>query len=119
MIISHHPLIFNGIKRITGRSFTERIIVKAIKNDIAIYSAHTNLDIFSNGVSRKMAEKLNLKDIKVLISSRKQIIKLVTYIPESHLDKVRDALFEAGAGVIGNYDQCGFSVSGNRKFQGK
>jgi dinuclear metal center YbgI/SA1388 family protein len=90
----------------------------AIKNDIAIYSAHTNLDIFSSGVSRKMAEKLDLKEIKVLSPLGKKILKLVTYIPEAHLDKVKNALFEAGAGVIGNYDNCGFSTMGTGSFRG-
>ncbi len=118
LIISHHPLIFHGIKKVTGRTFTERIIYKAVKHDIAIYSAHTNLDIFSNGVSRKMAEKLNLKNIKVLSPLEKRLMKLITFIPESHLEKVRTALFEAGAGVTGNYDQCGFSTNGIGSFRG-
>ena len=118
LIISHHPLIFNGIKSITGKSFTERIIYKAVKHDIAIYSAHTNLDVFSNGVSRKMAEKLGLEEYKSTYHHLKnRLLKLVTYIPESHLEKVRNALFEAGAGVIGNYDKCGFATAGNRQFQ--
>ena len=118
LIISHHPLIFNGIKSVTGNSYTERILIKAIKKDIAIYSAHTNLDIFRNGVSRKMAEKLNLQNVKVLSPLKNSLLKLVTYIPESHLEKVRNALFEAGAGVIGNYDQCGFTTSGTGSFRG-
>ena len=118
LIISHHPLIFTGIKKITGRTFTDRIISKAIKNDMAVYSSHTNLDIFGSGVSRKMAEKLDLKDIKVLSPLEKSLLKLVTYIPEAHLDKVKNALFEAGAGVIGNYDNCGFSTMGTGSFRG-
>ena len=118
LIISHHPLIFNGIKKITGNTFTEKVLYKAIKHDIAVYSSHTNLDIFSKGVSRKMAEKLNLKEIKVLSPLENRLLKLVTYIPESHLDKVRVALFEAGAGVIGNYDQCGFATHGTGSFRG-
>jgi dinuclear metal center YbgI/SA1388 family protein len=117
LIISHHPLIFKGIKSVTGKSFTEKILIKAIKQDVAIYSAHTNLDIFNNGVSRKMAEKLQLQNIKVLSPLKKNLLKLVTYIPESHLDKVREALFDAGAGVIGNYDKCGFITSGTGSFR--
>jgi len=118
LIISHHPLIFNGIKSVTGNSYTERILLKAIKQDIAIYSAHTNLDIFRNGVSRKMAEKLKLQNINVLSPLKNSLLKLVTYIPETHLEKVKNALFEAGAGVIGNYDQCGFTTSGTGSFRG-
>jgi dinuclear metal center YbgI/SA1388 family protein len=118
IIISHHPLLFNGIKKISGKTFTERILYKAVKHDIAIYSAHTNLDIFENGVSRKMAEKLGLTNPRVLSPLKNRLLKLVTFIPESHLEKVREAVFEEGAGVIGNYDQCGFTTSGTGSFRG-
>jgi len=117
VLVSHHPLIFNGIKSITGKSFIERVISKAVKHDIAIYSAHTNLDIFKNGVSRKMAGKMGLKEIKILSPSHNRLLKLVTYIPETHLETVRNALFNAGAGVIGNYDQCGFTTAGTGSFR--
>jgi dinuclear metal center YbgI/SA1388 family protein len=118
LIISHHPLIFNGIKKISGRTFTERILYKAVKHDVAVYSSHTNLDNFNNSVSRKMAGKLGLKEIKVLSPLEKRVLKLVVYIPESHFDKVTNAIFEAGAGVIGNYDRCGFSSAGTGSFRG-
>ncbi len=118
IIISHHPVIFGVIKKITGRNIAERVLYKAIRNNIAIYSSHTSLDVVSNGVSRKMAERLKLTDIKVLRPLEKKILKLVTYIPESHLDEVRKAIFEAGAGVIGNYDQCGYTSSGTGSFRG-
>jgi dinuclear metal center YbgI/SA1388 family protein len=118
IIISHHPLIFIGLKRLSGRSYTERILLKAIKQDIAIYSAHTNLDVLNSGVSRKMAEKLKLKNVKVLLPLKNKLLKLVTYIPENHFEKVRDAVFNAGAGVIGNYDKCSFSTSGTGSFMG-
>jgi dinuclear metal center YbgI/SA1388 family protein len=117
LVISHHPLIFKGIKKISGGSFTERVIYKAIKNGIAVYSSHTNLDAVDFGVSRKMAEKLNLKHVKVLAPLKEQLLKLVTFIPESHFEAVSNALFEAGAGVIGNYDSCGFSVPGTGTFR--
>jgi dinuclear metal center YbgI/SA1388 family protein len=117
LIISHHPLIFKGLKKITGSSFTERVLTRAIKEDIAIYSAHTNLDSVSFGVSRKMASKLGLKNVEVLVPLKDRLLKLVTFIPEAHLEKVRSALFEAGAGVIGNYDQCGFTLEGKGSFR--
>ena len=117
VILSHHPLIFRGIKSLTGRSYVERIIHSAIKNDVAIYSSHTNLDIFRDGVSRKMAEKLGLENITVLSPSENTLLKLVTYVPESHFEKVRNKIFEAGAGEIGNYDKCGFSVPGTGSFR--
>ncbi len=118
LIISHHPLIFQGIKSITGKSVTERVIKTAIKKDIAIYSAHTNLDAISNGVSRKMAEKLDLRNISVLVPLKNRLLKLVTFIPDSHLEKVSDAIFNAGAGKIGNYDMCSFKIQGTGSFRG-
>jgi len=117
IIVSHHPLIFSGIKKITGNTSTDRILVKAIKNDIAVYSEHTNLDMMSNGVSVKMAQKLGLQNIRVLMPLKNRLVKLVTFLPEDHLDKVREAIFNAGAGKIGNYDHCGFSVSGTGSFR--
>ena len=118
IIISHHPLIFRSLKSISGATQTERILIKAIKNDIAIYSSHTNLDVLNNGVSYKMAEKLKLKDLKVLSPLKNKLMKLVTYIPESHLDIIRKAVFEAGAGVTGNYDSCSFVTAGTGSFRG-
>jgi dinuclear metal center YbgI/SA1388 family protein len=117
IIISHHPVIFKGIRKITGRTSTDRILFKAIKNDIAVYSAHTNLDMMSNGVSIKMARKLGLQNLKVLLPLKDKLIKLVTFIPEDHIEKVRDAVFNAGAGRLGNYDRCGFSVLGTGSFR--
>jgi dinuclear metal center YbgI/SA1388 family protein len=118
LIVTHHPLIFNGLKKITGRSFVERILMRALKHDISVYSSHTNLDILKEGVSRKMAQKLELQNIKVLSPLKDRLLKLVTYVPEDHLDKVREAVFEAGAGVIGNYDKCSFSGTGYGSFRG-
>jgi dinuclear metal center YbgI/SA1388 family protein len=118
LIISHHPLIFRDLKKIAGKSSTERIISRCIKNDIAVYSAHTNLDISHHGVSRKIAEELGLEQIRVLVPLENRLVKLVTFVPESHIDKVRDAIFDAGAGSVGNYDRCGFVVPGTGSFRG-
>jgi dinuclear metal center YbgI/SA1388 family protein len=118
LIVSHHPLIFSGIKKLSGKTYTERIVFQAIKNNIAIYSAHTNLDVINGGVSRKMAEKLKLQNINVLVPSEGKLLKLVTYIPESHLDIVRKAVFTAGAGIIGKYDYCSFISQGTGSFRG-
>ncbi len=118
VIVSHHPLIFNGLKSITDKTITERLLKKAIKQDIAIYSAHTNLDVLSNGVSRKLADKLKLRKITVLAPLKNRLLKLITFVPDTHLDKVRDAIFNAGAGFIGNYDYCGFTTQGKGSFRG-
>lgn len=118
LIITHHPLIFNPLRKITGKTFIERIVVNSVKNDIAIYSCHTNLDVLKAGVSRKMADKLKLRNIRVLSPLKHKLLKLVTYIPEDHIDKVTDAVFEAGAGVIGDYDKCSFNSNGFGSFRG-
>lgn len=117
MIISHHPLIFKGVKSLTGGGYIERSIVKAIKNDIAIYSAHTNIDSVPNGVSGKMYDILNLKNRSVLSPKTSSLIKLISYIPEESLATVREALFSAGAGKIGLYDNCSYSSDGEGTFR--
>lgn len=117
LIVSHHPVIFSGIKRLTGKNFTERILIRAIKHDIAIYSCHTNIDNMGKGVSHRMAEKIGLHNIKVLKPNPDNLLKLVTFVPESHISIVQDAIFEAGAGFIGNYDSCSFQITGKGTFR--
>jgi dinuclear metal center YbgI/SA1388 family protein len=118
LIIAHHPIIFSGLKKITGRNYVERTIIKAIKNDIAIYAAHTNLDSVQNGVNGKICEKLDLQNCQILQPASQQLKKLVTFIPVEHAAKVREAVFNAGAGNIGNYDSCGFVSEGHGSFRG-
>ncbi len=117
MIVAHHPLLFKGLKSITGNSYIERVVMKAIRHDIAIYAAHTNLDSAPGGVSFRMAEKLGLQSVRVLDPQGGQLLKLVTYLPATHADVVRDALFAVGAGHIGNYDQCSFNQAGTGTFR--
>ncbi|NWJ53274.1 MAG: Nif3-like dinuclear metal center hexameric protein [Bacteroidetes bacterium] len=117
LIISHHPLIFGGIKKVTLDTATERIVTKAIKNDIAIYAIHTNLDNSIEGVNAIICSKLQLVDCKILDPGKKQLRKLITYCPTSHTEKVREALFLAGAGQIGNYDSCSFNAEGIGTFK--
>lgn len=118
LIISHHPIIFNGLKRITGATLAERAIIKAIQNNIAIYAAHTNLDSVWGGVSHKMAEVLKLTNIEVLSPASNQLVKLVTFTPMSAAQNVRQALFNSGAGNIGNYDSCSYNTEGSGTFRG-
>jgi dinuclear metal center YbgI/SA1388 family protein len=118
LIVSHHPVIFGNLKRITGATATERILRKAIIHSIAILSVHTNLDNVAAGVNAKMAQKLGLKEPKVLKPMKGILRKLVTFVPLSHLEVVRDAIFKAGAGHIGNYDQCSFNSPGKGTFRG-
>ncbi len=118
LIVAHHPIIFSGLKKITGKNYVERTIIKAIKNDIAIYAAHTNIDSVTGGVNSKICDKLQLENCKILQPGSGQLKKLVTFIPLEYSDKVRDAVFAAGAGTIGNYDSCGFTAEGNGSFRG-
>lgn len=118
MVIGHHPLIFSGLKKITGKNEIERCVIKAIKNDIAIYAAHTNLDSVHGGVNSKICEKLNLKNCKVLSPVSDHLKKLVTFVPLAEIDKVREAVFNAGSGNIGNYDSCSFNTKGTGSFRG-
>ncbi len=118
LIVAHHPIIFSGLKKITGKNYVERTIIKAIKNDIAIYAAHTNLDSVEGGVNRKICEKLGLENCKILQPAGGQLKKLVTFIPTENADEVRGAVFNAGAGNIGNYDSCGFVAEGMGSFKG-
>lgn len=117
LIISHHPVIFSGLKRITGASFTEQTVIKAIENRIAIYSAHTNLDSVWNGVSMGIANRLGLENLEILDPSKDQLIKLVTFVPNKDAEAVRLAMFMAGAGQIGDYDQCSFNTEGTGSFR--
>ncbi len=117
LIISHHPLIFRGLKRLTGQDEVQRCVVKAIKNDIAIYSAHTNLDNVLQGVNGKIAEKIGLTNIRALQPRQHVLLKLVTYVPTEYAERVRSALFCAGAGNIGNYDACSYNVNGIGTFR--
>jgi len=118
LIVAHHPIIFSGLKKITGKNYVERTIIKAIKNDIAIYAAHTNLDSVEGGVNRKICDKLGLENCKILQPASGQLKKLVTFIPVENADHVREAVFNAGAGNIGNYDSCGFVAEGLGSFRG-
>jgi dinuclear metal center YbgI/SA1388 family protein len=117
LIISHHPVVFSGLKSITGKNYVERTIIKAIKNDVAIYAAHTNFDSVLSGVNSKIAEKLRLESCRILVPRSDMLKKLVTFIPVKFVDKVSQALFEAGAGKLGNYDSCAFTLSGKGSFK--
>ncbi|MBN2521128.1 MAG: Nif3-like dinuclear metal center hexameric protein [Bacteroidales bacterium] len=118
LIVSHHPVIFSGIKKLTGDNYVERTIIKAIKNDIAIYSAHTNIDNIYKGVNSKICKKLGLINTKILLPKKNLLCKLVTFVPFDHANKVREALFKAGAGKIDDYDSCSYNIKGEGTFRG-
>lgn len=117
MIVAHHPLLFSGLKQISGRNYIERIVQKAIKNDINIYACHTNLDNVRNGVNAKICEKLGLQNTTILSVMGSTLYKLYTYAPQAMAAKVRDAMFAAGAGAIGEYSECSFNTEGQGTFK--
>ncbi|MCD4747064.1 MAG: Nif3-like dinuclear metal center hexameric protein [Bacteroidales bacterium] len=117
LIISHHPLIFKSIKKINGKNQVERILLKAIKKDICIYAIHTNLDNVNDGVNSIICQKLGIKNTKILLRKNGLLRKLITFCPVDNTEQLKNALFEAGAGHIGNYDCCSFSSQGTGSFR--
>ena len=117
LIVSFHPIIFSGMKKITGKNYVERVVQLAIKNDINIYAAHTALDNSQFGVNYQICKRLNLNHTKILIPQKNTLKHLVTYVPVESAEKVRNALFEAGAGFIGDYDNCSFNLEGTGTFR--
>lgn len=117
LIVAHHPIIFSGLKKINGKNYVERTVIKAIKHDIAVYAIHTNLDNMHDGVNKKLATQLGLQHIKLLLPKDSTLKKLVTFVPQDHLADVRKALFDAGAGTIGKYYECSFSSLGTGTFR--
>jgi dinuclear metal center YbgI/SA1388 family protein len=117
MVIAHHPIIFGGLKKLNGKNYVERTVIKAIKHDIAIYAIHTNLDNVHTGVNRKIAEKIGLNNLSILSPVKGILKKLVTFVPDEHLETVKQALFAAGCGTIGNYDECSFTTPGTGTFR--
>ncbi len=111
-VVCFHPIIFSGLKSLTGKNYVERSVIKAIRNDIAIYAVHTALDNHMDGVNKIFSDALGLQDTKILIPKKDFIRKLVTYTVLENADKIRNAMFEAGAGTIGNYDHCSFNSEG-------
>ncbi len=118
LIVAHHPIIFSGLKKITGKNYVEQTIIAAIKNDIAIYAIHTNLDNVIDGVNNAIADKLGLTNRAILQPKQNLLSKLIVFVPETHLNVIRDAMFAAGAGEISNYSECSFNTKGIGTFKG-
>lgn len=118
LIIAHHPIVFSGLKKFNGKNYVERVVMKAIKHDIAIYAIHTNYDNVHNGVNAKICEVLGLIDCEILLPKRQLLKKLNTFIPSAHYEKVAQAVFNAGAGHIGHYSETSFNTTGTGTFKG-
>ena len=117
LIVAHHPIIFRGLKKLNGKNYVERTIIKAIKNDIAIYAIHTNLDNVKKGVNKKIAEKIGLKNLEILQPKENILKKLITFAPIDKAEDLRNALFAAGAGQLGKYSECSFNSEGTGTFK--
>ncbi len=118
LIVSFHPIVFKGLKKLNGNSYVERVVIKAIQHNIAIYAIHTALDNMQHGVNDAMCRKLGLINNQILLPKSEVVHQLVTYVPKEHAEKVKNALFEAGAGSIGNYSECSFTNEGVGSFKG-
>lgn len=116
LVVAHHPIVFRGLKKFTGKTYVERTIIKAIKHDVAIYATHTNLDNVWGGVNSKICQKLGLQDCKILAPKKDTLLKLTSFVPTEYTKRVLDSLYAAGAGQIGNYKNCSFSVIGTGTF---
>ena len=117
LVVAHHPIIFSGLKRLTGKNYIERTVIKAIRNGVAIYAIHTNLDNVKHGVNRKIADKLGLNALRILAPKPDQLLKLEVFVPAASAEAIRLAVFGAGGGHIGNYDECSFATAGSGTFR--
>ncbi|HEY6899975.1 MAG TPA: Nif3-like dinuclear metal center hexameric protein [Puia sp.] len=119
LIVAHHPIVFGGLKKITGRNYVERTVIRAIKEDVAIYAIHTNLDnVVAGGVNGRIAQKLGIQGGRPLLPRAGTLQKLFCFVPVDHLEPVRSAIFSAGGGHIGGYSECSFGVEGSGTFTG-
>ncbi len=118
MIISHHPIIFGGLKSFTGKNYVERTVMAAIKNDVALYAIHTNLDNVHTGVNQMIGSKLGITNMQVLAPKKGVLKKLVVFVPEENKDAVVEAMYAAGGGKVGEYDECSFQINGTGTFRG-
>ncbi|MFN3316112.1 MAG: Nif3-like dinuclear metal center hexameric protein [Raineya sp.] len=112
LVVAHHPILFKPIKNLTGKNYVERVLLKAIENKVALYAIHTNLDNMAKGVNYKIAQKLGLENLKILSPTHKNLYKLTTFCPNEYKNFILEAMWAAGAGSIGNYDDCSFQVQG-------
>ncbi|GAB3891115.1 Nif3-like dinuclear metal center hexameric protein [Larkinella knui] len=117
LIVAHHPIVFRGLKKLNGRNYVERVVIKAIKNDVALYAAHTNLDNMAGGVNFKIAERLELQNVRILSPKAHLLTKLAVFTPIDDVQTVLNELYQAGAGHIGAYEHCSFRVGGTGTFK--
>ena len=116
LIVAHHPIVFKGLKSITGKTYVERTIIKAIQANVAIFAIHTNLDHVAGGVNKRIADRLGLLQPRILQPKKQLLNNLVFFVPTAFKNQVLKAVFQAGAGQIGEYSDCAFSSEGLGQF---
>ncbi len=118
LIVTHHPFLFRKINKVNTRDLKGRLIHKLIKNDISLYSMHTNFDIAFDGLNDYFMEIMGFENTKILdVTKSETLYKVAVYVPKSHENIVREALGNSGAGYIGNYSNCTFNISGIGTFK--
>ncbi|MGM0602343.1 MAG: Nif3-like dinuclear metal center hexameric protein [Bacillota bacterium] len=118
MIITHHPVIFNGINSVSSESAVGDMIIRLIKNDIIVFSAHTNLDIVEEGLNDFICRKLGIEDFQPLdVTQIGNYYKFVVFVPENHIENIKSAVFKNGGGKLGNYSHSGFVSKGKGSFK--
>lgn len=117
LIIAHHPIVFKGLKKLNGKNYVERTVIKAIKNDIAIYAIHTNLDNYIGGVNAKIGALMGLENLRILAPKKGVLNKITVFVPTDASEEVAKVMFANGAGNIGNYDECSFESEGKGAFK--
>ncbi len=117
LVVAYHPIIFKGLKRITGKTYVEKTVLKAICSGIAIYAIHTNLDNVQGGMNTKIASVIGLQQVVPLIPKAALLKKLFVFVPQTHKDQVREAIFGAGGGHIGKYSDCSFNTEGTGTYK--
>lgn len=118
VVVAHHPIVFSGLKKLNGKNYVERTVIKAIKHDVAIYAIHTNLDNVATGVNSEICKRIGLQHTQILAPKSGLLKKIVVYVPKSYLEVVQEAMFSAGAGKIGHYSECSFYSEGTGTFKG-
>lgn len=117
LVVAHHPIVFKGLKQLNGKNYVERTVIKAIKHDVALYAIHTNFDNYAQGVNAEIGERLGLQNLRILSPKAEVLNKLAYFVPLAAADEVAQAVFDAGAGKIGKYDECGFALEGRGSFR--
>jgi len=118
LIVTHHPVLFKAVQRLTSDTVEGRTLLNLLRHDIAVFSPHTAWDNAPQGINRQLAELLDLTDIHPLRPQPRDELKIVTFVPAENLSAVQRAVWDVGGGVIGEYRDCSFVLEGTGTFFG-